>query len=295
LRDVLAKRTARTLPEPPPEPAVAVLPEIKLTGAAPLMSVLPAAPTTTGPKLLSMEELGQAYGFVLYRAEFPKGLKGKLHLENVRDYAITMVNQKVVGRSFVGFGPQSFDIEANEQGPVSLDILVHNLGRISVITNAASQDRARKGLGDVLLDGKSLSGEGVEWQMYSLPLATPPQMPATFSQADVTFYHGTFGVEKPVSTFLDMRNFHMGVVWVNGHNLGRYWERGGLRSLFLSEHFLKAGENEVVVMELQGPPKALSIGSSTKIIEEPAVPFAMKLDQRVPAPAGQPGRGRGSQ
>jgi beta-galactosidase len=102
-----------------------------------------------------------------------------------------------------------------------------------------------------------------------------------------------FNVAQPASTFLDMRNFGMGVVWVNGHNLGRHWDRGGLRSLFLSQHFLRSGQNEIVVLELHDAPKSPTIASSTKIIEESPVPFPIKLDQRVPAPASQPAGRRG--
>ena len=51
----------------------------------------------------------------------------------------------------------------------------------------------------------------------------------------------------------------MGVVWVNGHNLGRYWDRGGLRSLVVPSHWLNQGQNDIVVLELHDAPKAAEI------------------------------------
>jgi beta-galactosidase len=239
-------------------------------------------PTVVAAKPATMEEMGQAFGFALYRKQFPQGIHGKLELKEPMDYAVTMVNGKTVGKSFVGLGPQSDVINVDEAGPATLDILVHNLGRISVIVNAAAEKRAHKGLiGGATLDGQELT----EWESYSLPLTTDKEFKATGSgHGGPTFYHGTFTVEQPVSTFLDMRNWGMGVVWVNGHNLGRHWDRGGARALFLSEHFLRPGNNEITVLELHDAPKAAEVASSVKMIEEPAVPFPVRLDRSVLAP-----------
>ena len=180
-----------------------------------------------------MEDLNQAYGFVDYRKTFPSGIKGTLELRDARDYAITMVNGKTVGKSFIGLGADSNKITLNESGPVTLDILVHNLGRISVITSANSQERrAQRLIGGAFLDGAELT----DWQVISLPLTSVQDIkPSQTPHTGPTFYHATFNVPAPTagqpglpSTFLDMRNFSFGIVWVNGHNLGRFWDRGGV-------------------------------------------------------------------
>jgi hypothetical protein len=106
-----------------------------------------------------------------------------------------------------------------------------------------------------------------------------------------TFYRGTFTVSEPGGTFLDLRNWSFGVVWVNGHNLGRFWDHGGLRSLFLPGQWLKPGRNEIVVLELNAAPRTAEISGGTRIIEEKAVPFAVHLDRASldpipPKPAG---------
>ena len=41
-----------------------------------------------------------------------------------------------------------------------------------------------------------------------------------------------------------------GVVWVNGHNLGRYWEVGPQHSLYCPAPWLKQGMNEIIVFDL---------------------------------------------
>ena len=46
-----------------------------------------------------------------------------------------------------------------------------------------------------------------------------------------------------------------GVAWINGHNLGRYWEAlGPQHTLFVPAPFLEPGSNEIVLLELDDPP-----------------------------------------
>ncbi|MCK7499745.1 MAG: hypothetical protein MZW92_62095 [Comamonadaceae bacterium] len=47
-----------------------------------------------------------------------------------------------------------------------------------------------------------------------------------------------------------MSGWKKGVVWVNGHNLGRYWDIGPQKRLYCPAPFLKAGANEIVVFDL---------------------------------------------
>ncbi len=283
LRNLLIQRLGIQPPAIPADPPVAALPVIKLAFAQSLLA------TVTGPGRVSetplgMEELDQAYGCVLYRKQFPAGLKGTLELRDVMDYAIVLVNGRPAGTAFRGDGPDSGKLVLDEPGPVTLDILVYNLGRISVIVSERSQSRARKGLiGGAWLDGAALTG----WENHSLPLDHVTGLKVSgVPAAGPAFYRGTFQVGEPAGTFLDLRNWKFGVVWVNGHNLGRYWNHGALRSLFLPAPFQQPGDNEIVVLELDAPPAAAEISGVTNLIEEPPVPFAVALDRfnRPPRP-----------
>jgi beta-galactosidase len=278
LRTLLTERLKINPPAIPADPPVIEIPPVKLDQTEPLLQTLPRRPTLISEKTVSMEDLNQDYGFVLYRKTFPNGLKGKLELKKAMDYTVVMVNGKTVGKSFVGDGLDSNKIELPETaGPATLDLLVYNLGRISVIVSDKSQHLARKGLIDgATLDGQDLTG----WQIYSLPFNSVDNFKASdAAHTGPTFYRGTFTVDKPGGTFLDMRNWSMGAVWVNDHNLGRFWDRGGLRSLFLPRQWLKPGRNEIIVLELHEAPKVAEVSGGTKIIEEPAVPFAVRLDR----------------
>jgi beta-galactosidase len=290
LRALLTARLKINPPALPAEPSVIAIPAIQLKEKEPLLQTLPGQPALVSAKTVSMEDLNQDYGFVLYRKTFPDGLKGKLELKTARDYTIVMVNGKTAGASFLGDGLDSNKIELPETaGPATLDLLVYNLGRISVVVSAQSQHLARKGL----IDGASLNGQDLSgWQIYSLPYYKVDGFKASgAAHTGPTFYRGTFAVDKLGGTFLDMRNWSMGVVWVNGHNLGRFWDHGGLRSLFLPGQWLQQGQNEMVVLELHDAPKRAEVSGGVKIIEAPAVPFAVRLDRaNLQAPVAVPGR-----
>jgi len=64
------------------------------------------------------------------------------------------------------------------------------------------------------------------------------------------FFKGSFELESTADTFIDMTGFKKGVVWVNGHNLGRYWDIGPQTKLYCPASWLKKGKNEVIVLDL---------------------------------------------
>jgi beta-galactosidase len=114
----------------------------------------------------------------------------------------------------------------------------------------------------VTLSGMTL----FNWEVHLLPLNAPwlaalradatVRSPSS-GQATVAapvrpgqFFRGEFTLDKPADTFIDVTGYRKGVVWVNGHNLGRYWEIGPQFRLFCPASFLKQGRNDVVVLDL---------------------------------------------
>jgi beta-galactosidase len=215
-----------------------------------------------------MEDLDQSYGFVLYRKQFAEGIKGKLDLRKALDYSIVLIDGEVVGKAFAGFGADSFKMNLDHGGPCTLDILVYNLGRNSV---GIDQAISRKGLNqNPTLDQREIKG----WEIYSLPMED-----AKFADAKVTsasapvVYSGTFDLAETGETYLDMRNWKFGVVWVNGHNLGRYWDVGADRGLYLPSVWQNKGTNQITVLELGGAVERPLVSGVTKLVQERAVPF----------------------
>ena len=64
-----------------------------------------------------------------------------------------------------------------------------------------------------------------------------------------SFYRGTFYAETLADTFLRFPGAK-GVVWINGFNIGRYWNIGPGNTLYIPWPLLKKGENEIIVFEL---------------------------------------------
>jgi beta-galactosidase GanA len=96
----------------------------------------------------------------------------------------------------------------------------------------------------------------MNWQVFLLPLtdawvsAEIPRGGKVAGSRPGIFFRGAFRLDAPADTFIDMTGYRKGVVWVNGHNLGRYWDIGPQTRLYCPAPWLKAGENEVVVFDL---------------------------------------------
>ena len=81
------------------------------------------------------------------------------------------------------------------------------------------------------------------------------------------YYKSTFKLDKVGDTFLDMSTWGKGMVWVNGHAMGRFWEIGPQQTLFMPGCWLKEGENEILVLDLKGPAKASIKGLKKPILD----------------------------
>ncbi len=71
-----------------------------------------------------------------------------------------------------------------------------------------------------------------------------PEVSGRRQPAGPAFWRATFTVEKPGDTFLDLRSWGKGVVWVNGHCLGRFWNIGPTQTAYVPGRWLKTGANE---------------------------------------------------
>ena len=96
-RDVILKYThAKQLPVPAVAPVIAI-PKFALGGAVSLWSRLPAKPVKS-EEPLTMEQVGQAYGYILYRTELKEAVHGEvLKLDHPYDYAQVYVDGEAGG------------------------------------------------------------------------------------------------------------------------------------------------------------------------------------------------------
>lgn len=266
-RAAIAKATGKAPPPlPAPTPFMRV-PAFALSESASLWDNLPAPITLDQPQ--PMEQFGQAYGYILYRTQVSGAIQASLYLGEVRDYASVYVDRKLVGVVDRRLKQVGLPVTLGA-GRHTLDVLVENTGRINYGPHLAD---GRAGLVDpVLLDGKALHG----WQVYPLPMTSPDAIHGWTRQpvAGPAFHRGRFTLTSLADTFLDMSAFGKGFAWVNGHNLGRIWDIGPQRSLYLPAPWLKQGDNTVVVFDLKTPSQAVVRGVMQPIWYRPDVKTA---------------------
>lgn len=246
-------------PLPAPETALAI-PRFRLKERASLYQLLGKPIKADRPKTL--EELGQNHGLMLYRHEHKKVIQGELHFGDVRDYAMLNLNDNRLGTLDRRLKEVSLKVPKTKGG--ILDILVDTHGHVNY-GNQIGKDQ--KGLlGEATLNGENLIG----WEHYPIPL--DDIQPLKFSTIPVqgpAFYRTEFDLSAEGFTFLDMRGWGMGYVWVNGHNLGRYWSIGPQHTLFVPAPYLKLGKNEVIVLDLHEGAERTLAGSKTAIWDRP--------------------------
>ena len=64
------------------------------------------------------------------------------------------------------------------------------------------------------------------------------------------FFSGSFDLSETGDTYFDMIAYSKGMLYVNGHKVGRYWNIGPQQRLYCPASFLKKGKNEILVFDL---------------------------------------------
>lgn len=238
----------KVLPAVPPAKKAVTTPYIHFTAAEGLMNALPAPVLHASP--LTFEQLHQAYGFVLYRTVLNgDGKQSILKIDQLRDYGILFINGKRVGTLDRRLNQDSMAV-VMPKGKVILDILVENLGRINFGPYLLHN---HKGIThQVLLNRKAITG----WQMYRFPFQTMPLLKSTSSPIipnQPILRKGILTLTQVGDTYLDMQEWGKGCVWVNGHNLGRYWSVGPQQTVYVPVEWLHKGANRIEVLELNKP------------------------------------------
>jgi beta-galactosidase len=244
IRDVIQKHLPAGTHLPPVPDALSVIeiPTFELVESARLEPLL--GRPIRSERVKTMEALGQSYGFILYRTTMEKAARGRLEIKEARDYAVVSQDAKRLGVLDRRLRQSALDVDL--EAGVPLDILVENMGRINFGPHLVDD---RKGITErVTLDGKELTG----WEIYPLPLTDLSPLRFTSAREPAPAFHrGAFELNTVGDVFLDLRGWGKGCVWVNGHNLGRYWRIGPQQTLFLPGPWLQQGKNLVVVLDLE--------------------------------------------
>lgn len=245
VREVIREATGKELPPIPKDREKKAYGKVALTRSAGLLSNLDALSSPIHSDVpRAMEEHGIGYGYIAYRTVLNRDYRdAKLSFESLGDRAQVLVNGKLQGIAYLN---DSLEVTVNAKKGDVLTILVENMGR----ANFGPKMMRKKGLpGRVLLGGKI----HFSWDVYPLPMTDLSGLSFGGDEAEApAFYEGTFTVEEPADTFLRTDSFKKGFVVLNGFNLGRYWEVGPQKTLYVPGPLLKKGENTLLLFESDG-------------------------------------------
>ncbi|TCZ76124.1 beta-galactosidase [Paenibacillus albiflavus] len=263
IRDVVGKYLALPsveLPAPIHKKAYGEVFLDKQAGLFESLSKLSSGIRSTKPE--PMEFYGQDYGFIMYTTTVIGPYEHtQLTLQHVRDRALIYLDDVYQGVIDRMQNETSLLVDIPKRA-CKLTILVENMGR----TNYGPYLCDRKGITEGVRLGLQFL---YNWTVHSLTLDDISQLEFTSIQQikeQPVFYQGSFEVEDVADTFLLMEGWHKGIAYVNGFNLGRYFEIGPQQTLYIPAPLLRAGRNEITIFELHA---ANSFSPSVKLIDYP--------------------------
>ena len=226
--------------------------------ASPVSSVYP----------VSMERIGQSYGYTLYRTKLDEFDEvHNIYLKDAADRAKIYVDGKEAATLYDTELKLPKQLEEKiELTDHRLEILTENMGRVNF---GPFMENQRKGIdGSVVINTHQV----YHYDIFALPLDEDQLARIRFGSAEDNvpeepcFYRFELDVDEPADTFVDMKGWGKGCVFVNGFNLGRFWEIGPQETLYLPGPLLKKGKNDIIVFETEGRmPGSLTFTDTPKL------------------------------
>lgn len=269
-RALLARHADAPPPEPPaPPPPLAAPVTAACTGWAPLADVMDAlgGPEVTAAHPPSFEELDVDRGLVRYRLRVP-GPRAPypLRLSGVRDRAVVYVD----GRRVAVVDTEEA-VAGQVTGPAMVEVWVESLGRVNYgprlgetkgLTGGVRHER--QFLHGVRARGLRLDALEDTTAVAALPYRRPAEAGSVAAGSGAAGLHRyTLTVPGPGDCALELPGRTRGFAWLNGFCLGRYWSAGPQHTLFVPGPVLRAGRNELLVLELSDAPPLVGAGAGT--------------------------------
>lgn len=193
--------------------------------------------TYEGERPLTFSEMDQAYGYAYYETQ---GTGEEFSLKIHDRATVFLENRRET--TFYRKGETMLTLSSTDK---KIGLLVENCGRVNY--------------GKDMFDDKGIVGMAgtipKSWKTIALPMDNIQKL--AFSswvdgKKEAGFCKGIFTVDKPCDTFLELSGFEKGIVFVNGIHVGRYWNIGPQKRLYIPAPWLRKGENELVVFDSDG-------------------------------------------
>lgn len=273
VRDLLCEKQGLEKGVLPPEPKLQYVGEVQLPETAGLFENLEQVSEehySAAPE--SMEHFGQNFGYILYSTVLRgKYEPAKLQVEGVHDNAYLFIDGKLKKSYYRHENPKMANgdgftyLLGGFHGEKRIDILVDAMGRV----NYGKHLYDRKGISRVMLGNQLV----FDFTVHTIPLDNLEHLQYGAAEKFPKFFKGTFQAATDADCFVDMTGFKKGCVFINGFNLGRYWEAGPQVTLYIPKGVLKA-ENEIVVFEQEGTSRNTVTITDTPKLDKPKKLFS---------------------
>jgi len=225
--------------------------QAKRAGACDLLAAAKKLPAVRSVTPVSMERLGQDYGYTLYHTTMVHEKEIlKIQLVDANDRAKIYLDGELILTLYDRELEKAYEFETPVpvRKGASLDILVENMGRVNYSYKLIKQ---RKGIdGAVVINNHQHYG----WDIYCIDEQAMRDMACCEARAEglPAVYDMTFDVREKADTWLELPDFGKGVVLINGFTLGRFWEIGPQKRLYIPAPLLREGENALRIVETEG-------------------------------------------
>ena len=200
---------------------------------------------------VKMEDLGQSYGYLLYRTESSwDANEEKIRVIDGRDRMQLFVDGKLMATQYQTEIGQDIFVAGEKKTTHRIDVLMENMGRVNY-GHKFLADTQRKGIRTgVCKDLHFL----LNWQQYPLSFENTENIDFSkgWQPEQPTFYAFDFEMKALKDTYLDLSGFGKGLAFVNGVNIGRFWNVGPTLSLYIPHSLLKEGNNRIIIFETEG-------------------------------------------
>lgn len=194
-----------------------------------------------------MEKFGEQFGFIHYRKQLSGPVcDAEFNFPDLHDRAQIYLDGRYLGTIYRNDDKLSLShIDIPAKG-AQLDILVENMGHINYGLKVGCDLKGLTGGMSVYLQYQ------FNWEVRPIPMNDLSRLEfKTFALKKnyPAFHRGIFELTEIADTFVKFPG-EKGVVWINGINLGRYWNVGPGATLYLPACYLRKGKNEIIVFEL---------------------------------------------
>lgn len=199
---------------------------------------------------LTMEELDHYYGYVVYQHTF-KSYTDDLRMRIIdgRDRAKIYLDDQEIATQYQEEIGDEINLPTHSNDTHDLKILMENMGRVNYGSKLQAETQQKGIRNGVILDIHFTK----KWKHYCLNFEHLDLLNwENGYQSGPGFHEYIFEAYEVKETFIDLEGFGKGVVFVNGHHCGRFYEAGPTLSLYIPGPFLKKGINQIIIFETEG-------------------------------------------